>query len=127
MAWRRSPSRDDGSVSVEAAILLPLLILLFLTTVQLGTFFYARAVASTAARQGLDSARVANGSEGAGSSASEQFLSQVTAGMRNTTVDVARGPEDTSVTVSADVMSLVPFWAPRVTVTVTAPTERVVE
>jgi Flp pilus assembly protein TadG len=122
----RLPS-DRGSVSVEAAVILPMLLVLFLATVQLGTMFYARAVASSAARQALDAARVAQGTESDGHSAARQFLGQVSAGLQTPTVAVERGTEDVTVTVAADVMSVVPGWQPHVTVTVTAPTERVVE
>jgi Flp pilus assembly protein TadG len=114
-------------VSVEAAVILPLLLLLFLATVQLGAMFYARAVASSAARQALDAARVTDGTETAGQSAGRQFLDQVSAGLQDPAVTVDRGTEDVAVIVAADVMSIVPGWQPHVTVTVTAPTERVVD
>ena len=108
-------------------MILPMLLVLFLATVQLGAMFYARAVASSAARQGLDAARVTEGTESDGHSAARQFLGQVSAGLQTPTVAVERGTEDVTVTVAADVMSVVPGWQPHVTVTVTAPTERVVE
>jgi Flp pilus assembly protein TadG len=118
---------DDGSVSVEAAVLLPVLLVIFLATVQLGTILYARAVASSAARQGLDAARVVDGSEAAGTSAARQFLVHVSSGLRNPTIAVDRGAEEVTVTVDAGVLSLVPGWRPEVSVTVSAPVERTVE
>jgi Flp pilus assembly protein TadG len=111
-------------VSVEAAILLPLLLVIFLATVQLGTIFYARAVASSAARQGLDAARVVDGSEVTGTTAARQFLQQVSAGLRNPAVTVDRRAGEVTVTVAAEVMSLVPAWRPEVSVAVSAPVER---
>jgi Flp pilus assembly protein TadG len=107
-------------------VLLPVLLLLFLATVQLGTYFYARAVASTAARQGLDAARSRDGTEQTGESAIDQFLSHAGGGLQHPAVVVDRAPEDVTVTVSAGVLSIVPGWQPHVTVTVTAPTERLV-
>lgn len=120
-------ARDDdrGSVSVEAAVLLPLLLLVFLTTVQLGTVFYARAVASSAARQGLDATRVVEGTESDGRAAALSFLANVRAGIRQPAVEVARDAETATVTVTGEVISVVPLWEPQVTVTVTAPVEDV--
>lgn len=123
--WPRGRG-DDGSVPVEAAVLLPVLLLVFLTTVQLGTILYARAVASSAARQGLDAVRVADGSEAAGTSAARQFLGDVSAGLRDPTITVDRDAEEATVTIDAGVMSLVPGWRPEVSVTVAAPVERTV-
>jgi Flp pilus assembly protein TadG len=104
-----------------------MLVLLLLATVQLGTVFYARAVASSAARQAMDAARVVDGSAGAGTAAAEQFLAQMSAGLRDPAVSVDRSAEDVTVRVSADVMSVVPGWAPHISVVISAPTERVVE
>jgi Flp pilus assembly protein TadG len=120
-------SSDRGNVSVEAAVLLPVLLLVFLVTVQLGTVFYARAVASSAARQGLDAARVADGSEAQGRAAARQFLTDVRAGLRNPAVVVDRRGDDVTVTVTSEVISVVPVWRPAVTVTVSASTEEVTE
>jgi hypothetical protein len=96
-----------------------------LITVQLGTVFYARAVASSAARQGLDAGRVADGTAARGEAASRQFLTHVHAGLRDPAIEVDRGPADITVTVSSEVVSLVPLWRPTVTVTVVAPVEEV--
>lgn len=107
-------------------MLLPVLLLVFLATVQLGTYFYARAVASTAARQGLDTARSRDGTEQTGEAAVDQFLTRAGGGLQHPAVTVDRAPEDVTVTVSAGVLSIVPGWRPQVTVRVTAPTERTV-
>jgi Flp pilus assembly protein TadG len=118
---------DRGSVSVEAAVLLPLLLLVFLATVQLGTVFYARAVASSAARQGLDATRVVEGSEANGREAALGFLANVHAGLRDPGVTAERDAELATVTVSGEVISVVPLWRPQVSVTVTATVEDVTE
>jgi Flp pilus assembly protein TadG len=111
---------------VEAAVIMPMLLVAFLATVQLGSVLYARAVASSAARQAVDAARVAQGTEGDGEAAAQQFLGQVSAGLQDPSVGVERGAENVTVMVTADVLSVVPGWQPHVTVTITAPTERVV-
>ena len=117
---------DEGSVAVEAAVVLPALLLFTMVVVQAATLYYARAVAASAARQGLDAARVADGTETAGAAASMEFLHQAHAGITSPSVDANRGPEESTITVTGKVMSLVPGWTPVITITVSAPTERTI-
>lgn len=119
--------REQGSIAVEAAVVLPALLLFTMLIVQVGMFLHARAVAASAARQGLDAARVVEGSEAAGTAASLAFLEQAHSGIEAPSVVVERGPEEVTVTISGEVMSLVPAWSPVVTVTISAPTERTVD
>jgi hypothetical protein len=99
--------------------------MVFLMTVQMGTVFYARAVASTAARQGLDAARVADGSDAAAVAAARQFMGHAHAGLRRPRIAVERTSDEVTVEVTGDVLSMVPGWHPTVTATATAHLEEV--
>ena len=120
-------SRDRGSTSVEFVILVPLMVLLLMAVVQLGVYFHTRAVVTTAARQGVDNARVLDGTSDAGASTTNQFLDQSAAALRDRTVSVDRTASDVTVTVRGSVASLIPFASFPLTVTVEAPVERIVE
>lgn len=127
-ATSKSRFRDDRGEVVETVVAMPVLMLLFAVVIQAAVFFHARGVATTAARQGLDRARVLNGSVGDGQAAAEQFLTQAGGGLQEpTTVAVERTAEQATVTVTGEVMWLIPGPRPAITVTVSAPVERVVE
>lgn len=126
MAHRRCES-DRGSTSVEFVTLVPLMVLLLIAVVQLGVYFHTRAAVTTAARQGVDNARVLDGTSDAGARATNQFLDQSAAALRDRSVAVDRTATEVSVSVSGSVVSLIPFASFPLTVTVEAPVERVVE
>lgn len=120
--------RDErGSTTVEFAVLLPLIVLLLMAVVQFGVYFHTRAVATTAARHGVDDARVLNGSADAGHAAATQFLDQAAGALRGRGVAVERSATAVTVTVTGEVVSLIPFASFPLRVTVAAPVERIVE
>lgn len=123
----RRCGRERGSTSVEFVILVPLMVLLLMAVVQLGVYFHTRAVVTTAARQGVDNARILDGTGDAGAIATDQFLDQSAAALRDRTVTVDRTATEASVTVTGSVVSLIPFATFPLTVTVEAPVERIVE
>lgn len=129
--WRRVRQRlrDDerGSSSVEFAILAPAVLLLVMIVIQVGVAYHSHQVAQTAARHGVDEVRTRDGSTGAGISAANDFLAQAGGGLRGTDVSASRGAEVSSVSVSGNVVSIVPFVSFTVDVTVNAPTERIVQ
>lgn len=115
---------DRGSATVELAIVMPLVMLLLMVVVQAGVYFHTQAVATTAAREAVDAARVANGTTAAGSATAKEFLDQSGQALENRHVEVARDGTIATATVSGGVASVlfgVPF---RVSVTVSAPLER---
>jgi Flp pilus assembly protein TadG len=126
MTGPRSRRFDDRGV-VETVIAMPVLMLLLAVVVQAAVFFHARGVATTAARQGLDRARVLDGSVQDGQTAAQQFLAEARGGLRNPTVVVERTAEHATVTITSEVMWLTPGPRPDITVTVSAPVERVVD
>jgi hypothetical protein len=121
----RRPHDDRGAVTASVAVL-PAVLLLFFAVVQVSLWFYGRSVATTAARHGLDAARVQNGTAGEGEATIDQFLDQV-GGFQPGSVDVQRGEAEASVTVSGDAVSVVPFLDAPITVTIDGPVERIVE
>lgn len=123
MSGRR---RDDrGAVTASVAVL-PAVLALFFAVVQLSLWFYARSVATTAARHGLDATRVENGSSGDGEATVGQFLDQV-GGFTADGLDVRRSEVEATVTVSGHAVSVMPFFEVPITVTIDAPVERTVE
>lgn len=115
---------DRGSTTVEVAVLLPLMILLLMVVVQVGIWFHTRAVMVTAANKGVDAARLEDGTAADGRIATEDFLRHAGA-LRSDTIEVDRGAETASVTISGRVVSLL-FGVPLdVTATAEAPVEQV--
>lgn len=116
---------DRGSSTVEFVIGAALMVMLLLVIVQFALYFHMRSVAQTAARHGLDSVRVIDGSEQAGITAANEFLDQGGSSLQDRDVTAARTVVTSSMSVSGTVVSLIPGLNLRVEVTVDAPTERV--
>ena len=71
---RTHSRRDDGSASLEIAILGPALLLLVFAVVQAGLWFYARSLALAAAQEGVAAARAYEASGDAGVARARSFL-----------------------------------------------------
>ncbi|HWL41770.1 MAG TPA: TadE/TadG family type IV pilus assembly protein [Ilumatobacter sp.] len=118
--------RDDrGSASVEFVLCAAAVVLLFLLVIQVGVWYHSRAVAQTAARHGLDHVRTLNGSTDAGVAAANEFLDQAGGGLSSRDVSATRDIEESTVTVTGNVVSILPGVSFNVSVTVNAPTERI--
>jgi TadE-like protein len=111
---------------VEFVICTVVMVLLLLAVVQVALYFHARAVATTAARHGLDRARVLDGSTGDAVASTNAFLAQAGGGLEHRGVQASRGATTASVTVEGEVVSVVPGVRLPVDVTVRAPVERLV-
>lgn len=112
-------------MTVETAVLLPVMMLLLMAVVQVGLWFHTRAVMQTAANRGVDAARIEHGTLADGQTATTEFLTH-TGALRNETVDIDQDAHTVTATVSGQVVSLV-FGTPLpITVTARAPTEQVV-
>ncbi len=106
--WQRD---DRGSSTVEAVILFPVFLLLIFAAVQAGVFFYGRSAALAAAQQGLQAARVENGTTDAATGAAQRFLRSGGSGgalLDNVTISPNRSADTATVTVSGSVPSLIP-------------------
>jgi hypothetical protein len=118
--------RDDrGALSASVAVL-PVVLMLFFAVVQISLWFYGRSVATTAARHGLDAARVETGTASDGIATARQFVDQV-GGVEGVRVRAARTSTEAEVTVVAQPITLLPFFNADITVTIDAPVERFVE
>lgn len=115
---------DRGASVVEAAILLPALMLMSMMIVQATLWFHTEAVATTAASKGVDAARIDGGTEQAGYDATEQFLEHAPA-LQAADVSVQRGTDAATVTITGNVTSvLFGLPVPGLTVTAEAPLEQ---
>lgn len=101
------------------------MVLLLLMVVQVAVWYHTRAVAQTAARHGLDHVRVLNGSAEAGETAAHEFLDQAGGGLHDAQVNATRTVEVSTVSVSGNVVSILPGVSFTVSVTVDAATERI--
>lgn len=124
---RRLQGRGDdrGSSTVEFVACSALMVMLLLVVVQFALYFHLRAVAQTAARQGLDHVRVVDGSTDAGINATNDFLDQGGQSLQDRGVTAERSAVASSMSVSGTVVSVIPGLNLHVEVTVDAPTERV--
>ena len=121
---QRARGDDRGEVGANTVITAAVLGLFFLV-VQAGLWFNAQQVAAGAARHALDAARVESGSATDGQATAEQFLDQ-TGALHDATVTVDRRADTVTVTVTGTAGSPQPFFTPGVSVTLTAPVERVI-
>jgi Flp pilus assembly protein TadG len=122
---RLDDDSERGSTTIEFVIGAALMVLMLLAIVQVSLYFHLRAVATTAARHGVDRVRVLNGSPGDGVATANQFLDQAGSSLLGRSVTADRTGAQSSVSVSGGVVSVVPGLHLHVDVTVTAPTERI--
>lgn len=127
MHWRRrAGGRPDerGSAAVEAAIAFPIVLALAFTVVQGTLWFTARSVALGAAQEGARAASAEQPADGAQRAADfvnalpmAGLIDGLQTGQSNT-------PETVTVTVTAEVPSVIPGVPFEVTQSATAPIER---
>jgi len=115
---------DNGDVA-PLVVLTSLTVFLVMFVVQLGLYFHARTVVNAAAQDGLRAAQL----EGAGESNGQQAAAQILGGSSNLLVNKVvaveyRSAVEVEVRISAEVVSLVPFWNGTITSTAVGPVER---
>lgn len=121
--------RDErGAGGVEFLIMATAMIILFTILVQYGINLYAARVAEAAAREGATAAARWDGSAGAGSSTAKEYLTQDgSPAVRGSTVTSSRSGTQARVTVTVQVVSVLPWLDDPITSTATAPVERWVD
>jgi Flp pilus assembly protein TadG len=122
----RNVDSDAGSFSLELAVLFPAFLLLILVIVQAALFFFARSVASSAAQQGADTARLQGNNAADGASTATAFIAGQGDGILD---DVAvttnsGNPTQVSVTVTGRALTIIPGVTFTVRQSATAPRER---
>lgn len=114
-----------GAGTVELVIAMPLLLLLLLLGAQFALYMHSAHIAQAAAVQALSAARVSGGSAAAGRIKGQQVLSQLGSGpLRETLLDVQRGPTRASVTVTGTVIALIPLTTFSVRAEAVGPVEK---
>ena len=119
----RHQGEQRGSVSAELVIATPLLLLLILGVIQFALWQHAAHVAKTAAQQGLSAGRIENGSEVTGQSEANAVLTQLGV-LSDPHVVTRRTADTTTVTVTGDAPSILPFLHLPVRAVASGPTER---
>jgi Flp pilus assembly protein TadG len=121
---RACRDRDRGFSTVEAVIVIPVVVLLTMIVVQYVMLYHARNVTEAAARDGLRVARGYRASAAQGKTAAEQYLTDVAPKLlvaRN--CDAQRSPVTVVMVCRAEVASVVPFGSFSVTEQATGPVE----
>jgi hypothetical protein len=121
---RLAGGRDRGSATVEAAGYTVLMLLALTVLVQAAVWGLADLSARQAAQHGVQTARVAGGTEQVGHADAEAMLRAINAnGITDVTIAVERGPDTTTVTITGTVLQVVPGVSIPVQVRAQAPTE----
>ncbi len=131
MRRRRLPSRhhhqgvDRGAVTAEVAGYTTLMLVALLAGVQVVMWGLAALGARYTANHAAQIARVYDATEAAGEADAQMLLdSAVGTALRDPQVTVTRTATTVTVTVHGSAVPVIPFAHPPVTVTVTAPVER---
>ncbi|MGE0295278.1 TadE/TadG family type IV pilus assembly protein [Pseudonocardia sp.] len=115
---------DDGSVSVELVVAVPLLLVLLLAVLQVGVWWHATHVAEAAAAHALAAARVQDGTAAAGENAGRRVLGQLANQLLvSPRVDVTRAGDEVRVQVDGPAMRVLPGLDVPVRVAVAGVTE----
>ena len=120
----RTRARRDDRGSAEHALVIVSTLTLVMLVMHASLFWYGQIVATRAAHQALDEARVLNGTEAAGEELAGQLLAQ-TGVLESATVEVSRTDTDATATVQGQALSMLPGLTLTVTATASGPVERV--
>ena len=102
--------RERGLITLEIAILFPVLLAVIVAIVQYGLWYHARSLALAAAQQGVTAARTYTAEPAAGTQAAREFLDSHAADTLTavTITTATAGPGQVGVQVSGRAMSIVP-------------------
>ena len=102
--------RERGLITLEIAILFPVLLAVIVAIVQYGLWYHARSLALAAAQQGVTAARTYTAEPAAGTQAAREFLDSHAADTLTAVMItiVTPGPGQVGVQVSGRAMSIVP-------------------
>jgi len=118
--------RDRGAASVELVLATPLLMVLLMAAVQFAIWQHAAHMARAAANEGLQTARAYGSSAAAGKADTTTILASLSGNvLHHPQVTASRNTTTASVTVTGRASSVIPGLSLPVTITVTAPVERV--
>lgn len=117
--------REVGSFSLELAVLFPVFLLLILVIVQAALYLFARSLASSAAQQGADTARLQGNTPSQGAARAAGFVTGQGGGILDhlTVATTGSSPTRIHLTVSGRALTIVPGLALTVRQSATAPRE----
>lgn len=120
-------ARDDRGAVAAAVAVMPMVLLLFFTVMQISFWYHGRSVATAAAHHALEAARSYQSTTGDGEAAANEFLAMA-GGVESAEphVQFVDGGETVEVTVEAQPVSVVPGLTKSITVTLRGPVERLV-
>ena len=123
--WRRlRDARDRGDATVEAVIIVPVLVVLTLLVVQFVLVWHGRHVAQAAAQTAARSAAAYQAQPAAGQAAGDDYLAEVAPNLLpGRSVTVTRDAAGVTAIVGADVLTVIPFAAFHIQEQATAPLE----
>lgn len=127
--WGLLPRRRDerGIAAPEFVVVMPLVMLIFLMLVQWSVQLYNDRIVHAAAREAAVDAASWEGTEDAGRQTANEYLADSGSDLSNTSVKIKVGATEVTVTVSGEVMTLLPGFTKRVSATATVPRERFAE
>lgn len=110
MRSRRESHGEQGTLSIETVIALPVLMVTILICMQIFLLYFARSIALAAAQEGVRAARAEHASHGSGAAVARRYASR-TAGGFLTTISASTSLTDSTVRVQVHgrALSLVPF------------------
>ena len=123
--WRRlRDGRDRGDATVEAVIIVPVIVVLTLLVVQFVLVWHGRHVAQAAAQTAVRSAAAYQAQPAVGQAAGDDYLAEVAPNLLpGRSVSVTRDATAVTVIVTADVLTVIPFAGFRIQEQATAPLE----
>ena len=115
---------DRGDATVEAVIIIPVIVVLTLLVVQFVLIWHGRHVAQAAAQTAARSAAAYQATPGTGQAAGDDYLAEVAPNLLpGRSVTVTRDAAGAMAIVSADVLTVIPFAAFHIQEQATAPLE----
>ncbi len=123
--WRRlRATRDRGDATVEAVIIVPVIVVLTLLVVQFVLVWHGRHLAQAAAQTAARAAATYQAQPAVGQSAGDQYLAEVAPNLLpGRTVTVIRDAVSATAIVTADVLTVIPFAGFQIQEQSTAPLE----
>ena len=123
--WRRlRATRDRGDATVEAVIIVPVIVVLTLLVVQFVLVWHGRHVAQAAAQTAARSAAAYQAQPAVGQAAGDEYLAEVAPNLLpGRAVTVTRDSTAVTVIVTADVLTVIPFAGFHIQERATAPLE----
>lgn len=114
-------------MSAELVITVPVLLLMLLLIAQFALWAHATHIAQAAASQALAAARVQGATSAEGEATARDVLAQLGGGpLRNPHLAITLGPQQCTVEIVGDTVSVVPLLVLPVRVHAAGPTERIV-